>query len=71
MAIFGKNQLNPELKFIVVRFGGFCGRLSRRSTNTDYGVGTLEKHLRDVDAFYLTVGEDRCETDIAAKYQKG
>jgi len=67
---FRKNQLNLELKVIVVRFGELLRTIV--ATIDRYGLRRrhLEKHLRDVDAFYLTVGEDRCETDIAAKYRK-
>jgi hypothetical protein len=67
---FRKNQFNSELKFIVVRFGKLLRTIV--ATIDQYGLRRrhLEKHLRDVDAFYLTIGEDQYDTDIAAQYQK-
>jgi len=65
-----KDQFNSELKAILIQFG----QLLRSIVDTidKYGLRTrhLEKHLKGVEAFYHSLGEEQFETEIAAHYQR-
>lgn len=67
---FRKNQFNIELKSIVNRFGALLRSIV--DTIDKYGLRQrhLQKHMKDVEAFYQTMVETQYETEIAAHYQK-
>jgi hypothetical protein len=67
---FRKHQFNLELKLIVLRFGELLRAIIE--TIDKYGLRHrhLEKHKKDVEAFYHAMGEIQCETEIATQYQK-
>jgi Transposase IS66 family/RNase_H superfamily len=67
---FRKNQFNDEFRFIVARFSELLRSIVE--TIDKYGLRRrhLEKHRKDVEAFYDAMGKDQYETDIAAQYQK-
>jgi hypothetical protein len=67
---FRKHQFNLELKLIVLRFGELLRAIIE--TIDKYGLRHrhLEKHKKDVEAFYHAIGEIQCETEIATQYQK-
>ena len=67
---FRKNQLNPELRTIVMHFGALLRIIV--ATIDRYGLRKqhLNKHYRDVDRFYLWLAACQYETEIAEHYQK-
>lgn len=67
---FRKNQFNVELKFIITRFGVLLRSIVE--TIDKYGLRRrhLQKHQKEVGAFYRTMDQDQYETEIAAHYQK-
>jgi len=67
---FRKNQFNVELKSIVTGFGVLLRSIV--DTVDKYGLRRrhLEKHLKEVDAFFRTMDQSQYETEIAAHFHK-
>ena len=67
---FLKNQLDMELKKIVVQFGILLRSII--ATIDKYGLKKihLNKHKKDVDKFYATVISNNYESELAISYQK-
>ncbi len=67
---FHKNQLNSELREIVLRFGSLLRTII--ATIDRYGLRKrhLNKHHKDVDRFYKWLVVEEHESDIAVQYEK-
>ena len=67
---FRKNQLNSELRTIVMRFGNLLRTIV--ATIDQFGLRRqhLNKHHRDVDRFYKWLVGGQFEKEIAEHYQK-
>lgn len=67
---FHKNQLNSELRDIVIRFGSLLRTII--ATIDRYGLRKrhLNKHHKDVNRFHKWLAKEEFETDIAVQYQR-
>jgi len=67
---FHKNQLNSELRNIVIRFGSLLRTIIATIDRYGLRMRHLNRHHKDVNRFYKWLAEAECETDIGAQYQR-